>query len=347
MNLLDDTDFFKGLILRLVKVKTEVQSTISKTIPLGQEDHIKARPLFNLAENTNIKFEKLIDKLNGFLKSDKYYLGEDIDLNKSVFEIENLRRELYGNSDLDYIYNVLIDINSKLEVLDHSIEASIGLIKFEDYKDEAEKSLMKIDEITGKAEEKLKEANLISERAKNKDIFEIYNNEYKKFQKIALYYEVSFYLLVLALGMYFFGYSIDFNTEILKFKFAESIHANLDAAFYVQKISLLIISTTTAAFLLKRSFMCRRLAEEAYRTAKEFDGLPLFIETLPKEMKEKIRFDLTYKYFGNGIHNESYTGGENLMHENIKANTDFIKAVKDLTSKVEVPKADKAPKDAA
>ena len=347
MNLLDDTDYFKNLILRLVKVKTEVQSTISKRIPLGQEDHIQARPILNLVENTNIRFDKLIEKLNSFLKSDKYYLGDDFDFNKSVFEIEELRRDLNGPNDLESIYNILIDINSKLEVLEHSLEASISTIKFEDYKDEAEKSLMKIDEITEKAEEKLKEANLISERAKNKDIFEIYNNEFKKFQKIALYYEVSFYLLVLALGMYFFGYSVDINTEIFKFKFAESIHANLDASFYVQKISLLIISTTTAAFLLKRSFMCRRLAEEAYRTAKEFDGLPLFIETLPNEMKEKIRFDLTYKYFGNGIHHESYTGGENLMHENIKANTDFIKAVKDLTPKAEVPKADKAPKDAA
>ena len=55
-------------------------------------------------------------------------------------------------------------------------------------------------------------------------------------------------------------------------------------------------------------------------------------------MKEKIRFDLAYKYFGNGIHHESYTGGENLMHENMKANTDFIMAVKDLNK----PSDDKA-----
>jgi len=53
---------------------------------------------------------------------------------------------------------------------------------------------------------------------------------------------------------------------------------------------------------------------------------------MPDEMKEKLRFDLAYKYFGNGIHHDSYTGGENLMHENIKANTEFLKSVKDLSS---------------
>lgn len=29
---------------------------------------------------------------------------------------------------------------------------------------------------------------------------------------------------------------------------------------------------------------------------------------------------------------KSYTGGENLMHENIKANTEFLKSVIDLSS---------------
>lgn len=66
------------------------------------------------------------------------------------------------------------------------------------------------------------------------------------------------------------------------------------------------------------------------------------MEGMSDEMKEKIRFDLAYNYFGNGIHHESYTGGENLMHENIKANTDFIKAVKDLSPKAEKTEKDKS-----
>ena len=80
--------------------------------------------------------------------------------------------------------------------------------------------------------------------------------------------------------------------------------------------------------------MNRRLADDAYRTAKELDALPRYMAGMPNEMKEKIRFDLAYKYFGNGIYHESYTGGENLMHENIKANTDFIKAIKDASAAI-------------
>lgn len=147
---------------------------------------------------------------------------------------------------------------------------------------------------------------------------------------LAKRYEIAFYFSLALLFLYFFGWYIEINTTIFKFKLAEQFYENHSTIFYIQKISLLILSTTLAAFLLKRSFINRRLADEAYRTAKELDALPRYMEGMPDEMKEKIRFDLAYKYFGNGIHHESYTGGENLMHENIKANTDFIKAVKDV-----------------
>ncbi|MDC4542050.1 hypothetical protein NQ781_18505, partial [Acinetobacter baumannii] len=151
-----------------------------------------------------------------------------------------------------------------------------------------------------------------------------------KFKRIALFYEIAFYIILFFMFLYFFGWYIDINTESIKFKLAEQFHGNHTPTFYVQKISLLILSTTLAAFLLKRSFMNRRLADEAYRTSKELHALPRYMAGMSFELKEKIRFDLAYKYFGNGIHHDSYTSGENLMHENIKANTDFIRSVNDF-----------------
>lgn len=171
---------------------------------------------------------------------------------------------------------------------------------------------------------------LLSEDLRNRTIHQIYDEDSNKFKKTARIYEIAFYTLLLFLAFYLFGYYIEISTQYFTFKFAEHFDDTNKTAFYIQKISLIILSSTLAAFLLKRSFMNRRLADEAYRTAKEIDGLPRYMVGLPEEMKEKIRFDLAYKYFGNGIHHESYTGGENLMHENMKANTDFIIAVKDL-----------------
>jgi len=190
--------------------------------------------------------------------------------------------------------------------------------------------LNKINEDKIKLDEKVLHLETSLDDLKNIEIHKIFEEDSNKFKKTARFYEVAFYVVIFFMFLYFFGWFVDIETEKFKFKLAEQFHGSHTATFYLQKISLLVLSTTLAAFLLKRSFMNRRLADEAYRTSKELDALPRYIAGLPTELKDKIRFDLAYKYFGNGIHHESYTGGENLMHENMKANTDFIKAVKDL-----------------
>ncbi len=192
------------------------------------------------------------------------------------------------------------------------------------------KELNKINEDKLKLDEKVLNLETSLDDLKNIEIHTIFEENSNKFKKIARFYEGGFYIVIFFMFLYFFGWFIDIETDKFKFKLAEQFHGAHTATFYLQKISLLILSTTLAAFLLKRSFMIRRLADEAYRTSKELDALPRYIAGLPTELKDKIRFDLAYKYFGNSIHHESYTGGENLMHENMKANTDFIKAVNDL-----------------
>ncbi|MCK0925678.1 hypothetical protein BFR80_016520 [Acinetobacter pittii] len=184
-----------------------------------------------------------------------------------------------------------------------------------------------------KIDEEFNELKNVFEGWKNRDIYEIFKIDSDDFRKIARRYETGFYLVVLFSALYFLGLTIYINNidlGFIKISFPEKIHGILSPEFYIQKISFLVLSTTLAAFFLKRSFMNRRLADEAFRTAKELDALPRYMEGMSNELKDKIRFDLAYKYFGNGIHHESYTGGENLMHENMKANTDFIKTVKDL-----------------
>lgn len=273
---------------------------------------------------------------------------------------ESKRIGFFINSMLQPIY-ILKNNNPKnveemlYEIFDKIIKIEtyvLNIFSQKNYKSKSEE----LEGLIGENDNKLSILNnyisqnkILSEDLRNQTIHQIYKEDSTKFFKSSKKYEISFYFLIIGMFVYFSGLTIyvndiDFGWFTMGFP---SKSNSPDFQFYIQKISILVLSTTLAAFLLKRSFMNRQMADEAYRTAKEIDGLPRYMLGMPEEMKEKIRLDLAYKYFGNGIHHESYTGGENLMHENIKANTDFIKAVKDLTPKVEVPNSDKAPKDSA
>lgn len=255
----------------------------------------------------------------------------DFDVGYIAFLINNtpinrVKEEISTSNYKDILYSVLENISKIQSYL-------ISYFSNKNIFEEAEKTAALIQDVESQVTtvtNLINQNNILSEDLRNKTIHEIYDEDSKKFKKTARLYEIAFYTLLLLLAFYLFGYHFEIKTQSITFKLAEHFDDSNKTAFYIQKISLIILSSSLAAFLLKRSFMNRRLADEAYRTAKEIDGLPRYMVGLPEEMREKIRFDLAYKYFGNGIHHESYTGGENLMHENMKANTDFIMAVKDL-----------------
>nr|WP_277603442.1 hypothetical protein [Acinetobacter dispersus] len=241
------------------------------------------------------------------------------------YEIEN-----FVNNDNEE--KLLFTIFSNMRSFESSLNNAIKISNLKKYEESAKDIINDLNEQKKELEETISQSKILSDDLKNKKVHEIFEDDSENFKKIARRYEISFYMVLAFLFLYFFGWYVEIDTANFKFKFAEQFHGNHTPTFYIQKISLLILSTTLAAYLLKRSFMNRRLADEAYRTAKELDALPRYMDGMPDEMKEKLRFDLAYKYFGNGIHHDSYTGGENLMHENIKANTEFLKSVKDLSS---------------
>ncbi|EOQ65387.1 hypothetical protein F935_00231 [Acinetobacter calcoaceticus ANC 3811] len=330
---------------------------------LVNESELKEKGILNFINKLKIqwfKVEKYLDSLNRgndenlydhlFVISDRYKeainildnLGEESFLNNPFYDdlsvsirIVNKLEELIGKFfSKDNLENIQIVENGYENPMLIAIESYLTQLihYYQNIKMESEFSerLEEFNEENEKLNEKVQVIESSLDDLRNIEVHEIFADDSNKFKRIALFYEIAFYIILFFMFLYFFGWYIDINTENIKFKLAEQFHGNHTPTFYVQKISLLILSTTLAAFLLKRSFMNRRLADEAYRTSKELHALPRYIAGLPKELKDKIRFDLAYKYFGNGIHHESYTGGENLMHENIKANTDFIKAVKDL-----------------
>ncbi|WP_288383286.1 hypothetical protein [uncultured Acinetobacter sp.] len=254
--------------------------------------------------------------------------------NENIKILKNLKFDEYLKLNLS---NVSLD----LKVLYNHLLKDVEIEKLKELRILESKKIENLELKNKQFDKKIKEIEVIKDDLKNKKVNEIFEDDSEKFKKLAKIYEIAFYISLAFLFLYFFGWYIEINTNIFKLKLAEQFYENHSTIFYIQKISLLVLSTTLAAFLLKRSFMNRRLADEAYRTAKELDALPRYMEGMPDEMKEKIRFDLAYKYFGNGIHHDSYTGGENLMHENIKANTEFMKIVKGVPSTTDETKADK------
>lgn len=329
-------DIKSDLISALIKQNKEIHELGIKYEHDLSEDDKK-----NIIE-IDICFDDILD----FIKSrDGFSIAFKAHVEKTISDCERAYSEHAGNT----IELILLVVLNNYLLLNNLVN------KERENKDLFERNLkitdqlMEIQENKAELERELLQARLIKDDLKNKRINEIFEDDSRKFKYVARVYEISFYSIVIILILYFLGltfYVNDFKFLFIEASFPEKIHGKLSPEFYIQKVSLLILSTTLAAFLLKRSFMNRRLADDAYRTAKELDALPRYMEGMSEEMKEKIRFDLAYKYFGNGIHHESYTGGENLMHENIKANTDFIRAVKDLTPKAEMPKTEKFEKAA-
>lgn len=299
----------------------------------------------NLFDEKSLKkltdINKYFDEILDFMKS-----SEPFDFSFMSFSTKTIfdNRDAITYDNKKNPINFLTIISYNLLVLGRLKENEIDRLELLKYNKKINNELASLEKKKNDLEKTLNEIYIIKDDLKNKKVNDIFEDDSKRFKKIARIYEFLFYLVVLIAGLYFLGltfYIVGFDYSYLSIGFPEKIHGNISAEFYIQKISFLVLSTTLAAFLLKRSFMNRRLADEAYRTAKELDALPRYMEGMPNEMKEKIRFDLAYKYFGNGIHHDSYTSGENLMHENIKANTEFMKIVKGVPSTTDESKTDK------
>ncbi|MEN8320220.1 hypothetical protein [Acinetobacter junii] len=298
-------------------------------------------------EVENLEFD-IYDKIDS-LKEKIESSENDIDI-VSVF---SLHSKYFGRklSDINiFIVDSTAKIDSKEQLLEKLFRVFYALVEIEVFVDTHENS-NKIRGLLDSSvvdEKKIKQnvdsSNIIINHLRHAKTFQIYNEEANKFKRYAFFYEVTFYLLIVAMFVYFSGLTIyipDFNVGNLSFGFPSKKIASGNSIFYIQKISVLVLSSTLAAFLLKRSFMNRELFQEAYRVSQELDTLPSYIEPFSKEIQEKIRLDLAYKYFGreyNSSSNGSDKSSENTMAENIKANTEFLKALKDIS----ISKADKS-----
>ncbi|HEE6163316.1 TPA: hypothetical protein R7Q74_002693 [Acinetobacter baumannii] len=306
------------ILTKLKELKNLLTSKSNRLIYIHVNDNQLLEVLITAVD---VLVNSIIDNLN----ENKNVVISDFNLKFILVKIDVVIRLIKNiqNSSSEEVWKKYDEIYSALMSIDNVLENIISVQRSEELKKSAENYFSSF-------EENIRNSDILLNDLQNYLVHDVYDSEWRRFNKIAFRYEVAFYVVLILLAAYFFGWYVDLNTSFIKFKFAEQFYGNHSAGFYIQKISLLILSTTLMAFLLKRSFMIRRLADESYRTAKELKAIAPYISGLPLEMKQKFQFDMGYKYFGNHINHESYTSGENLMHENIKANTDFIKAVNDL-----------------
>ncbi|MGB9037081.1 MAG: hypothetical protein WCC23_01035 [Acinetobacter calcoaceticus] len=277
--------------------------------------------------------------------------AEDNAVNVFVLHSVYLERKL--KSINIFIRNYIEKINNKTELLEKLSDIYYMLEEITVFIDTHE-NFYKIQELAdgslisdNEIKKNLDSSKIIINHLRHDQTFKIYNGEADRFKRYAFNYEVTFYLLVVVMFVYFSGLTIyvpDFNIGNLYFGFPSKKVGSGNTVFYIQKISVLVLSSTLAAFLLKRSFMNRELFQEAYRVAQELETLPSYIEPFSKEIREKIRLDLAYKYFGreyNSGSNGNDKSSENSMAENIKANTEFLKALKDISiSKIDKGKSE-------
>ncbi|MFW2151874.1 hypothetical protein [Acinetobacter gyllenbergii] len=228
------------------------------------------------------------------------------------------------------LHSILHDVYYGLDEIEKIIDLNLNVNKINEL---YEKSLKNEHGIRAKIESVDTLLNYLRQDQSHK----IYVGEAEKFKKLAFIYESCFYLLIFFMFIYFSGLTIyisDFNFFGVHVGFPPKLTSTGNINFYIQKISVLVLSSTLAGFLLKISFMNRALYQEAYRMAQELNALPPYIQSFSQEIQDKIRLDLTYKYFGkdyNSNHNNE-NGSDNFMAENIKANTEFLKALKELDS---------------
>ncbi|MFW1762353.1 hypothetical protein [Acinetobacter calcoaceticus] len=277
--------------------------------------------------------------------------AEDNEVNVFVLHSVYLERKL--KSINIFIRNYIEKMNNKTELLEKLSDIYYMLEEITVFIDTHE-NFYKIQELAdgslisdNEIKKNLDSSKIIINHLRHDQTFKIYNGEADRFKRYAFNYEVTFYLLVVVMFVYFSGLTIyvpDFNIGNLYFGFPSKKVGSGNTVFYIQKISVLVLSSTLAAFLLKRSFMNRELFQEAYRVAQELETLPSYIEPFSKEIREKIRLDLAYKYFGreyNSGSNGNDKSSENSMAENIKANTEFLKALKDISiSKIDKGKSE-------
>lgn len=226
-----------------------------------------------------------------------------------------------SRENLIEVLNSFFDAIREIEIY---IESNLNFIKINKIHEEV---VSKESQISKNVES----SNTLINYLRQAESYKIYDVEARKFKKTARAYEFVFYFLIFCMFIYFSGitfYISDFNLFFVDLGFPPKIESN-NIYFYIQKVSILILSSTLAAFLLKRSFMNRELYQEAYRISKELNALPSYIESFSKEIQDKIRLDLAYKYFGRESAKNSNNDMSNLVADQMKTTTELVKVTTD------------------
>lgn len=331
---MNEENIFQEILDFLSEIKGELRDRIFSFTPASDEDDELDALEYGIDQKIE-NIEKLIPdeaKIADFFSlSGDFILRK---LKKILFLLDDKHKDINIRENL---ISILYEIHNDFDEIEKTIDINQRVKQTKEF---WSKALNNEREIREKAESVDTILNYLRQNQSQK----IYIGEADKFKKLAFIYESFFYALIFLMFIYFSGLTIyipDFNFIGLHIGFPAKLGNTGNISFYIQKISVLVLSSTLAAFLLKRSFMNRELFQEAYRIAQELNALPPYIQSFSQEVQDKIRFDLTYKYFGrdyNSNNNGNDKGSDNFMAENIKANTEFLKALKDIS----IRKEDKA-----
>lgn len=143
----------------------------------------------------------------------------------------------------------------------------------------------------------------------------IYSLASTNYLNAARNYEILFYLLL-------FG-SFLFTLVSLSIEpYAEANKIN----FIIIKIITLASVLTLGTLFLRKSAHLRKLHEQSHQTSLELKALPLYLKNINKEDHSEIYKNLVEKYFGKELDQTQNDKIGDLMHDQLVASTELIKA---------------------
>lgn len=155
----------------------------------------------------------------------------------------------------------------------------------------------------------------------------IYKNAATHYGDKAWNFELAFYLTI-TLSLVLFSFSL----------FYPELKSGSDVILYIKyfltKLVLFATTITLCTIFGRKGAHFRKLQDQAYQTHLELNAFPIHINRLPPEDKNYLIKELALKYFGKEVDQTQNDKIGDLIHDQIKAGTELIRASADMVKVV-------------
>lgn len=249
------------------------------------------------------------------------------------------------SKDSAFISDLIIEITSQMNELENWIE-NFNLYRIEKLRSDLQiqKLDYQLDNVTAKLE------NFINS-SKNKPAVTLYDNINKHFTSLEEKYRkyflssiiITLFLTVtydplLGIGGNLESLTCSINKNLIDCNGvvkSEIFPFNSDSLKYLlYKLSILIVGITLTTYFLRLSNFYQLKQEQAKQTKLELEAFPDYVSGMESSLANELRQELALKYFGKEIDQNQNDKTSDLLQEQLKVGTEFIKASAEIMKTV-------------